>query len=205
MNPVLLVSRMYLIFLFAVNLLGVARPPLALPHPPSHLYTVNSTLDTPDIDPADRICADVNGKCSLRAAMMQANYTAGPDTIVLPAGTYQLTRVGHDISGITGSLMISDDVTIQGGGPVATIIDGNGAVIGDRVFWVQPTVKNVSLSGLTIQNGSAPTGNLKGGGLEWESSPTALPLAGLNLSDVILESNTAQYGGGLYMLAGRSQ
>jgi predicted outer membrane repeat protein len=140
---------------------------------------------------------------SLRAAIMQANYIAGADTIILPAGTYQLTRVGHDFGGLTGSLMINDDVTIQGAGSAVTIIDGNGAVIGDRVFWVQPAVKNVSLSGLTILNGAAPSGNLKGGGLEWESSPTDLPLATLALSDVILEKNSAQYGGGLYMLGGQ--
>jgi hypothetical protein len=164
---------------------------------------VNSTLDTPDIDPADGICADVHGKCSLRAAIMQANFIAGADTIILPAGTFQLTRVGHDVGGITGSLVISDDLTIQGAGSAVTVIDGNGAVIGDRVFWIQPNVKNVSLSGLTIQNGNAPSGNLKGGGLEWESSATALPLAALGLSDVILEKNTAQYGGGLYMFGGQ--
>jgi hypothetical protein len=32
---------------------------------------------------------------------------------------------------------------------------------GYRVFWIQPNVKNVSLSGLAIQNGNAPSGDLK--------------------------------------------
>src|SRR5437867_964039 len=47
----------------------------------ANTYFVNSTLDLPDADPGDGKCAAANGACTLRAAIMQANFTAGPDTI----------------------------------------------------------------------------------------------------------------------------
>ena len=52
----------------------------------ANTYVVNSTADLPDADPADGICAAANGACTLRAAIMQANFTSGADTIILPAG-----------------------------------------------------------------------------------------------------------------------
>ena len=49
-----------------------------------HTYVVNSTDDLPDADVGDpnSICAAANGKCTLRAAIMQANYVTGLDTIL---------------------------------------------------------------------------------------------------------------------------
>jgi CSLREA domain-containing protein len=50
-------------------------------------FTINTTNDTSDADLGDGICADINGKCSLRAAIMQANYTNGigtSNTIIVP-------------------------------------------------------------------------------------------------------------------------
>src|SRR5262249_54358938 len=49
------------------------------------LLNVTTSLDV--IDPND-------GMLSLREAVIQANASNGADTIVLPAGTYQLTRAG---------------------------------------------------------------------------------------------------------------
>jgi CSLREA domain-containing protein len=89
MNYWSLVSRIYMALLFTANLSGFGHTPIAVTLTTGHSYTVNTTPDTPDIDPTDGICADVHGKCSLRAAVMQANHTVGADTIILPAGTYQ--------------------------------------------------------------------------------------------------------------------
>src|SRR5205823_4386816 len=114
--------------------------------------TVNSTDDSPDADPADGICATATGACTLRAAIMQANFATGAQTITLPSGVYTLTRAGYDDNALVGDLDIKHDLTIQGAGSGATIVDGNGAVTGDRVFQILNTAQNVALSGITIRN-----------------------------------------------------
>ncbi len=49
-------------------------------------YVVNSTADTPDVDILTPACADASGHCTLRAAIMQANFVTGLDTITLISG-----------------------------------------------------------------------------------------------------------------------
>ena len=131
-------------------------------------YVVNSTADLPDADQGDGLCLALNGQCTLRAAIMQANFVAGPDTIILPAGLYQLTRLGDDDVAVLADLDITDDLTLQGAGSSLTIVDGNGAVNGDRVFQILAAAKNVSLSGLTIRNGKKTNTFDQGGGLYWD-------------------------------------
>src|SRR6267378_3746847 len=158
-------------------------------------YTVNNTADLPDADPADGVCRTANGNCTLRAAIMQANFTAGANTIILPTGTYTLTRAGFDDDALVGDLDIKHDLTIQGAGSGVTIIDGNGSVTHDRVFQILSTVQNVTLSGMTIRNGeslNSTVGVIGGGGLYIEGA------GAVHLSDVIVDSNTGQNGGGIY-------
>src|SRR5207253_4752858 len=96
-----------------------------------------------------------DGLLSLREAVLQANATNGADTIVVPAGTYTLTRAGaNDDAALTGDLDLTGHVTIQGAGAGATLIDAAGL---DRVFHVLDG-GNVILSGLTIQGGEADIG-----------------------------------------------
>jgi CSLREA domain-containing protein len=157
-------------------------------------YHVNSTADSPDVDPADGVCQAVNGNCTLRAAVMQANFTGGV-TIIVPAGTYTLTRPGFDDNALVGDLDITKDVTIQGAGSSLTIIDGNGSVTHDRVFQILSTAQNVTLSGMTVRNGeslSSSVGTIGGGGLLIEGA------AQVHLSNVIFDGNTGQNGGGIY-------
>jgi hypothetical protein len=40
-------------------------------------FTVNSTLDQPDADTSDGVCATAANTCTLRAAVMQANPITG--------------------------------------------------------------------------------------------------------------------------------
>ena len=187
----------------AVGLIFVA---LASPALAANTYVVNSTADLPDADPADGICAASTGVCTLRAAIMQANFVAGPSTIIVPSGLYLITRVGYDDDALVGDLDLKHDMTIQGAGSGATIIDGNGSVTHDRVFKIRSTVQNVTLSGMTIRNGeSLPTPTptptpsptptpraLGGGGLYIEGASQ------VHLSDVIVDSNTGVNGGGIY-------
>ncbi len=46
---------------------GFWSPASMGPLAPNTTFTVNTTLDTPDIEPANGICLDPGGKCSLRA------------------------------------------------------------------------------------------------------------------------------------------
>jgi predicted outer membrane repeat protein len=169
--------------------------PLAVPP----VYDVTSAADLPDADALDGVCLAINGLCTLRAAIMQANHDAGPATVNLPAGVYTLTRVAFDDTALGGDLDISDDLTIQGAGAGVTIVDGNGAVTGDRVFHVLFTASQVTLSGLSIRNGIASTATNPsglGGGIyrQGNFSDTAL----LRLSHVAIENNAVLGGGGLF-------
>lgn len=158
-------------------------------------FVVNTTLDTPDADVLNPTCADSSGRCSLRAAIMLADFLKGSSTIILPADVYKLTRPGYDNNSEVGDLDISANMAIQGAGSGVTIVDGNGAVTGDRAFKVLATAGSVTLSGLTIRNGvslSSTVGTIGGGGLLMEGA------GNLSLSDVAFEDNTAQNGGGLY-------
>ena len=181
--------------LLATHLAGSAAPAQAAPVA-GHTYLVNSPLDEPDADPASGSCSSTpSAKCTLRAAIMLSDYQAGPNTILLPAGDFVLTRPGYDTSALVGDLNIAHDLTLQGAGPGATIVDGNGAVTGDRVFQIQATVQTVALTGLTIRNGrslSSTVGVIGGGGLEMDGAGQ------LTLTDVDFENNIGQNGGALY-------
>lgn len=120
------------------------------------MITVNTTADSVDVSPGDGVCADGNGACSLRTAVQEANALAGDDMIVLPAGVYVLTIVGaSEDLGASGDLDIADNLTINGAGIEATILDG-GQV--DRVLHVLEGSK-VQVNAVTVRNGRTPDGD----------------------------------------------
>jgi CSLREA domain-containing protein len=159
----------------------------------SRTYVVNSTADTADADVGAPACADGHGKCTLRAAIMQANFHPGADTITIPAGTFKLTRKGDDDGAVLGDLDITDSVTLKGAGSTKTIIDGNGTVTHDRVLQVLASAKDTTLTGLTIRNGQRLATFDEGGGLLWNGGGGGQ----LTLENVIVERNKAYYAGGL--------
>lgn len=118
--------------------------------------TVNTAADSVDVAPGDGACADSNGACSLRAAVQEANALAGDDVIVLPAGIYVLTIVGagEDASS-SGDLDIAGNLTINGAGVDAAIIDG-GQI--DRVLHILEGSK-AQINGVTVRNGRTPDGD----------------------------------------------
>jgi predicted outer membrane repeat protein len=179
------------VFLSLNGVAGHPTPVLAA----GNTYTVNSNTDLPDADQGDGLCLTSVGTCTLRAAIMQANYLIGADAIILPAGLYQLTRPGDDDVAVLGDLDITDNLTIQGAGSGVTIVDGNGLVTADRVFQITATTQTTSLAGLTIQNGKKDANTFdEGGGIYWDGSGSQL-----NLSDVVIENNISKYGGGIYI------
>lgn len=95
-------------------------------------YVVNSTGDGPDTNTADGLCQDAAGKCTLRAAIQQANAHAGADTITfnIPGPAVHTIKPGSALP------TISDPVTIDGttepdysGKPVIEL-DGSSAGAG---------------------------------------------------------------------------
>lgn len=112
-------------------------------------FFVNTTQDTVDINPGDGICADSNGDCSLRAAIMEANAAPDRNSIQVPAGTYTLTLPVVDDEG-GGDLNIESDMNIVGAGPELTVIDGNGT---DRVMHMGSFQSILFVSNLTVTNG----------------------------------------------------
>jgi hypothetical protein len=116
--------------------------------------------------PGEVAIAD-NGRCSLREAIINANNDAathpdcpagtGDDTIIIPAGIYILsdaTAPNEDFS-VTGDLDIHSNITLQGAGASATILDGNQT---DRVLHVATSSAVVVVNDLTIRNGRSPAG-----------------------------------------------
>lgn len=145
------------------------------------------------------------GSCSLREAIIAANTNApsgatngecpsgnsgSPDSIVIPAGVYALTRTGGDNTAVGGDLDILQSLNLIGAGRDVTIIEGGA--IGERVLHVLNPANAVSASKLTLRNGTS-TGS--GGGV------AVFADGGFTLSDVRLNSNAAEYGGGLYAAA----
>ncbi len=79
-------------------------------------FTVNTTADEHDFNAADPFCDADPGPaelCTLRAAIEQTNQQPGPDTVIVPDGTYTLGL---------GQLMISDDLLLDGSQAATTII-----------------------------------------------------------------------------------
>jgi hypothetical protein len=139
-------------------------------------------------DPAPSGC--LPGDCSLREAIIGANSSSGHDSITLPVGTFTLTRPGLDDASLLGDLDITEAVTITGAGPAQTIVDGNGAVTGDRAFHVVGTPV-VDLVGFTVRGGDTQPGNV-GGGLY------APGIATLTVEDVVFTANKGDEGGGIW-------
>lgn len=114
------------------------------------------------------------------------NDASPSDTIVIPAGTITLTGAARENLNASGDLDITKNLTIQGAGASATIIDGNNI---DRVFHILPGA-SVAISGLTIRGGLAPIEFLTRGGGIFNEDGT------LSVTDCIISDNTSPGTGG---------
>jgi hypothetical protein len=121
------------------------------------------------------------GAGSLRQAIDDANNAAGPDVITFQAGLSGTIVLGSQ-------LKLGDSVDIQGPGASTLTISGNSAT---RVFYVYnaSTLIDVTLSGLTIANGTA---NLGAGIYDIDEN---LTLDGVTITNCAATGN----GGGLYL------
>jgi large repetitive protein len=151
-------------------------------------FTVNTTADEVDNNIGDGICAAVDGKCSLRAAIQEANTTSVRDTIKLASGDYKLTIAGAgETLSATGDLNTRTPITIVGAGAGSTIIDAQGIDRALQVFYSSTTV-----SGVTVLGGNGGASG-SGGGIEVDTD------SALTLQNVVVKNNTASRGGGLFV------
>ena len=138
----------------------------------------DAAVITPDVFTDD---TTVNMNCTLREAFLSANGDVGvdacqggsdPDTVMLPAGTYDLTVSGDGEGGAnTGDLDASEDLTIQGSGAGTTVIRWlPGDEDPDRVLQFSNNGTDVTVSDLTISGGQATDG--AGGGIGTTLSPS---------------------------------
>ncbi|HEX7285217.1 MAG TPA: CSLREA domain-containing protein [Candidatus Angelobacter sp.] len=180
---------------------GQVAPAVMMPLP-DPTFTVNTTADTVS---AGACAAATPGQCSLREAIIEANAAPGVDTIIVPAGTYTLTRANAtpttgENAASTGDLDITDGVNIVGAGSATTIVqagttNANGI---DKVFSINPLFNkafDTSISGLTIRFGRNQTSFATdgfSGGFDWEASGTGT----LQVTDVIVTDNSTADGDG---------
>ncbi len=158
--------------------------------------TVTTTNDVVDGDTSSVAALlasrGADGFISLREAILAANQNSGNDVIFLSAGNYTLTITGtNEDAGATGDLDIRNDLEIYGAGVSSTTIDAAGI---DRVFHVKGAF-TVSINDLTIRGGNAGTND--GGGIFAENRDLDL-----SLNRVLVTSNTAIDGGGVYLKHG---
>ena len=147
-------------------------------------FTVQPTFDDEtDAVPGDGLCASVNGLCTLRAAIQEANALPGRDRIFIPDDFYFLDRrgAGENLAA-TGDLDLLDDVTIVGEDARFTTI----RVADDRVFQIWTGVI-AEISGVTVELGQT-TGE-GGGGIDNRRGS-------VTLRDVYVTGNAADRSGG---------
>jgi hypothetical protein len=130
------------------------------------------------------------GSCTLRQAVAAVNGGGGGDTITVPAGLYPLAF---------GELPLQKDVTIDGAGSAATLIDGN---MRSRILNVAAPGVTVSIRGLAVVNGrvaGTSAALAQGGGI--------LNSGTLTLDNVLVRGNFVMpadssgvitYGGGIF-------
>lgn len=156
-------------------------------------YTVNSTADEPDAAPGSGGCATAGGKCTLRAAIQEAN-TRAHTTIYVPSGSYALGIPGRgENGGVTGDLDVGGTITILGAGAHVTTIN---ALRVDRVFDV--IGGPVGLIGLTLTGGEeGTTGCGCGAGVYVRVGPALL-------YRTAVVDNRATNGGGVFVAGGEA-
>jgi len=166
-------------------------------------FRVDDTTDAPDAKTGDQHCITAAGTCTLRAAVQEADATAGPDVVVVPAGRYRLTIApaieagsAADSDAANGDLDISaDSLVIRGAGPRRTTVDGGGL---DRVFSSETNTTS-TIEDMTITGGDATGGGTSqeigmGGGI-WNKGT-------MTLDRLRLVGNHADGGGAVFSIPG---
>ncbi|NWJ46952.1 MAG: hypothetical protein HXX08_13910 [Chloroflexi bacterium] len=159
---------------------------VAVPTKAAGSFIVTTTADTSDSNIGDGNCADNNGKCSLRAAIEQAN-ALGAGSISLSVATYTLAT--------QNKLFISPGVSINitGTDRSATIIDGTNDLAHPFNIFELGSNAHLTLDGVTVTR-AIGAGNL-GGAINSFS-------ATLDLRNCVFSNNTNPTGTGGAIFSG---
>jgi CSLREA domain-containing protein/uncharacterized repeat protein (TIGR01451 family) len=151
--------------------------------------TVNDISDNPDVSP-DGICEDLNGRCTLRAAIEEANNTPGDDTISFSLAANSTITLDDALDAISDNLYIN--------GPGAKLLtvrrSGVDGTPDFRVFTVSSGV-TVNISNLTVSNGRTPDGTSGPSGGNGVDGGGVLNSGTLNLIGVAISGNQTGNGG----------
>src|SRR3954447_10954811 len=160
--------------LVAIFLAAPPAPALGkLVEPPLHV--------TKQVDTNDGACDD---DCSLREAVVAANSDGDLDTILVPPGTYLLSRHGRgENQASKGDLDITMPVVVRGAGAASTFVRGSL----DRLFEIRPGA-SATIAKMTLRDGN-PGADAGGGAI--------LADGDLTLKRVAVVENTANDGGGV--------
>jgi large repetitive protein len=193
------VKPQYLLAFFCIFALLALVLLFAAPANASATFTVNDLGDDSDASPGDGFCLTLGGKCTLRAAIEEANAFPGADTI-------SITATGTIAVG--SSLAISDVVTINGPGADTLAVSGGNLV---RVFSTTVGIP-VSMTSLAIANGFGQGAGINASGRLFlqsvklyknyttqQGGAIYIQNGSLILIGTEMYSNTAQAGGGVFL------
>ncbi|HEX8398140.1 MAG TPA: carboxypeptidase regulatory-like domain-containing protein [Pyrinomonadaceae bacterium] len=162
-------------------------------------FTVNTPDDTQDVSPGDGICTDSNGRCSLRAAISEANSLSGDDVITLPAGAYTTLLTGsHENANASGDFDINSNITINGAGSGDTFIQaaGTAGTATERPLQVSAAsiATIVVINNVTLRYGRYVVDGFGGAGFQVEGTD-----ANVTLNNVVIRDNQGfALGAGIY-------
>lgn len=166
-------------------------------------FTVNSTGDQTDANPGNGACATAGGQCTLRAAIVEANALMGPDTITVPAGTYNTASALSITSNITVAGAGARDVVVRATTGTVVQVTGDafvsgltitGGTLGMLVSGAEATLDRVAIRGNTV-TGAA---NVNGVGLRVDSNSKVLVRRSAITGNTGTSTSGTAYGAGIY-------
>ena len=169
---------------------------------PNATFQVNSTGDSNDAAPGNGVCADSAGRCTLRAAIQEANATAGIDEISLNFLTGTAIQLDSSIS--PAELAINEAVTITGSGARLITVSGNSKTILGVFNISAAATATTTIRGISVAdsqgNGIRNEGKLNLSDVVIKGNRTGIYNTGkLDISRALINGNTN--GGGIYITA----
>jgi CSLREA domain-containing protein len=113
-------------------------------------FVVNSTADDPDQSTADGACLTAAGTCTLRAALEQANASAGPNRVVfnLPGDSYRIQPGSGHLPLITDPIVI--DGSTQPGYAGSPVVHIDGSLLASSYSGLELVTNDSTIRGLVI-------------------------------------------------------